>query len=185
MQDEEFDVVERILAGERDAYAILVRQYEARIRGYCLGVFRNAAQAEDAAQEVFIKAYKGLGGFQGKASFSTWLYRIAVNHCRDLLRKEGRNRMESWEALKEQDGEALEARMAVLPEAHREDERTEQVREALKRLPEQYKAILILREIEGLSYQELTQVLNCSMDAVKARLRRAREELQMQLKERV
>lgn len=182
--EEDLDALERIRAGQTDAYAVLVRKYETRIRGYCRGVLGNAAEADDAAQEVFIKAYRGLGNFQGKASFSTWLYRIAVNHCRDLLRSAQRNRTESWEALREEEGESLEARTAVLPEPRR-NERWLQVQEALNRLPEQYKTVLILREVQGLSYRELADALGCSMDAVKARLRRARRELGARFKERV
>ena len=181
--EEDLEAIGRIRAGQIQAYAVLVRKYQTRIRGYCLGVLGNGADADDAAQEVFIKAYKGLGSFQGRARFSTWLYRIAVNHCWDLLRSAARNRVESWEALREQEGESLEARTVVLPEA-RLDDRAQQVQEVLDRLPEQYKTVLILREVQGLSYQELADALGCSMDAVKARLRRARRELEARFKER-
>ena len=109
MQDEELDVIERVRAGDKEAYALLVRKHQARIRSYCLWTLGNAAEADDAAQEVFIKAYRGLGGFRGRAGFSTWLHRIAVNHCRDLLRKRVRERTESWDALREEKGEAAEA----------------------------------------------------------------------------
>lgn len=173
MQDEDQQAIERIRAGDKEAYALLVRKHQARIRSYCLWTLGNAAEADDAAQEVFIKAYRGLGSFRGAAGFSTWLHRIAVNHCRDLLRKRGRERIESWDALREEQGEAAEALVArEEPVAQRR-----QLQEALDRLPEQYRTILILREVEGLSYEELAKFLNCSLDAVKARLRRARSEL--------
>ena len=172
MQDEDYQVVERIRAGDKEAYALLVRKHQARIRSFCLWTLGNSAEADDAAQEVFIKAYRGLGGFRGAAGFSTWLHRIAVNHCRDLLRKRGRERTESWDALREQQGEAAEKLVA------REEpvERRRQLQEVLDRLPEQVRTILILREAEGLSYEELAEFLGCSLDAVKARLRRARSE---------
>ena len=173
MQDEELDVIERVRAGDKEAYALLVRKHQARIRSYCLWTLGNAAEADDAAQEVFIKAYRGLGGFRGRAGFSTWLHRIAVNHCRDLLRKRVRERTESWDALREEKGEAAEA--LVVREEPAVPRR--QLQEALDRLPEQYRTILIMREAEGLSYEELAKFLNCSLDAVKARLRRARSEL--------
>ncbi len=173
MQDEDREVVDRIRAGETEAYALLVRKHQARIRGFCLWTLGNAAEADDAAQEVFIKAYRGLGAFRGTAGFSTWLHRIAVNHCRDLLRRRVRERTESWDALREREGEQAEARIAQDPPAAQR----RQLQEALAQLPEQYRTILILREAEGMSYQELAEFLGCSLDAVKARLRRARSEL--------
>ena len=181
--EEDLEAIEQIRGGQIQAYAFLVRKYQTRMRGYCLGVLRNAAEADDAAQEVFIKAYKGLSGFRGRASFSTWLYRVAVNHCRDLLRSAARNRTESLEMLREEEGESFEVRTAVLPEA-RPSDREQQIQETLDQLPEQYKAVLILREVQGLSYQELAEALGCSVDGVKARLRRARRELEMRFKER-
>ena len=180
--DEDLDVVERVRAGEIQAYAVLVRKYQGRVRGYCLGVLGNAADADDAAQEVFIKAYRGLAGFGGRSSFSTWLYRITVNHCRDLLRSPARGRSESLEALREEEGEAFEARLAVRPEGQ-PSEQEQKVREALAYLPEDYKAVLMLREAQGLSYQEVAESLGCSLDAVKARLRRARAALEERFRE--
>ena len=173
MEDEDQQVVQRVRAGDTEAYALLVRKHQARIRGYCIWTLGNAAEADDAAQEVFIKVYRGLGSFRGGAAFSTWIHRIAVNHCRDLLRKRSREKTESWDALREREGEAAEARVAQDPTAGQR----RQLQEALGRLPEQYKTVLILREAEGMSYQELAEFLGCSLDAVKARLRRARSEL--------
>ena len=180
MSPEDQETIHRIRAGETEAYADLVRRYQVRIRSYCLWVLRNATEAEDAAQEVFIKAYRSLGGFRGEASFSTWLHRIAVNHCRDLIRRAARERTESWDALREREGEAAEGRVrSVEPAAMRRD----QLRQALAQLPEQSREILILREVQGLSYQELAEFLRCSPDAVKARLRRARSQLEEKVPE--
>ncbi len=175
MQQEDADAVERVRAGDVEAYAFLVRKYQERIRGYCLWTLRNAADADDAAQEVFIKAYRSLGGFRGAAGFSTWIYRIAVNHCRDLLRKGARNKAESWDALREEQGEAAEALISQPEPPH---ERRRQMQEILAQLPEDYRTILLLREAEGLSYEELAEFLHCSLDAVKARLKRARAQLE-------
>ena len=175
MQQEDSDAVERVRAGDVEAYAVLVRKYQERIRGYCLWTLRNAAEADDAAQEVFIKAYRGLGSFRGAAGFSTWLYRIAVNHCRDVIRKAARNRTQSWDELREREGEAAEA-LISRPEPLLE--RRRQLREALALLPEDYRTILILREAEGLSYEELAEFLHCSLDAVKGKLKRARLRLE-------
>ena len=176
MQQDDSEVIERIRAGDIEAYAVLVRKHQARIRSYCLWTLRNAAEADDAAQEVFIKAYRGLGSFRGSAGFSTWIYRIAVNHCRDLVRKAAKERLnESLDALRERDGEAADA-LASTEDPMKD--RRRMIQEALDRLPEQYRTILILREAEGLSYDELAKFLGCSLDAVKARLKRARAQLE-------
>ena len=180
---EDRNVIERVLAGDTHAYAHLVQKYQARIRGYCLGVLKNQAEADDAAQEIFIKAYRALGSFQGNAAFMTWIYRIAVNHCRDLLRSESRRRTESWDELQEREGDSLEARITTFPEPSRMDDRRRLLREALDKLSEDQRTLLLLRESEGLSYQELAETLCCSLDAVKARLRRARRELESKLEE--
>ena len=180
--DEDLNAIEQVRAGKIQAYALLVRKYQGRIRGYCLGTLGNAAEADDAAQEVFIKAYRGLGGFRGRSSFSTWLYRITVNHCRDLLKSAGRGKTESLDALRDEEGEPFEARLAVAPAAQL-GEREGQVREALARLPETSREVLVLRAVQGLSYAEMMESLGCSLDAVKGRLRRAREELETKLRE--
>jgi len=177
------NVIERVLAGDTHAYADLVRKYQARIRSYCRGVLKNQADADDAAQEIFIKAYRGLDGFQGNAAFMTWIYRIAVNHCRDLLRSGSRHRTESWDELREKEGDSLEARIRGAPEPSVTDDRRRQAREALEKLSEDQRTLLLLRESEGLSYQEIAETLGCSLDAVKARLRRARRELESKLEE--
>lgn len=155
----------------------MVRAHQARILRLCASLLGDAAPAEDAAQEIFFKAYQALPSFRGRSAFSTWLYRIAANHCLDLLRKRRRERTESWEALIESSGEQLQQFLAapVDPKAALAD--AELVQRALAQLPPDYRLILTLREVEGLSYQELAAALRCSLDAVKARLRRARQEL--------
>lgn len=173
--EEDREVIERIRAGDAEAYAILVRKYQARIRSYCVWTLRNAAEADDAAQEVFIKAYRAIGSFRGASGFFTWLHRIAVNQCRDEMRKASRRQTESWDALREEKGEAADA-LAVTQDPMAGSRR--ELREALDRLSEQYRTILILREAEGLSYQEIAEFLGCTLDAVKARLQRARAQLE-------
>lgn len=125
------------------------------------------ALAEDAAQEAFIKAYHSLDRFKGDSSFSTWLYRIAANHCKDLLRKRARQKTEPLEAVVQEMGERLEEGR----------ENADLIERMLAAIPEDYRAVLILRETEGMSYQEIAQTLNISVDAVKARLKRARAEI--------
>lgn len=134
--------------------------------------------ADDAAQEIFVKAYQALGQFRGKSSFSTWLYRISVNHCADLLRKSARRKTESWEALLEKQGEKFES-LFTTGTGIDNSEHAELIAKFLLQLPEKSREILILREMHGLSYQELAEALTCSLDAVKARLKRARQEISL------
>ena len=136
----------------------------------------DASLADDAAQEVFVKAYLALDQFQMKASFSIWLYRIATNHCLDLLRKRNRQKTESWEALLEKEGPKIEALFSVPPERFSQ-EQSELLYRLLSYLPETLRTVLVLREIQDLSYDEIAVTLKCSLDAVKSRLKRARKEL--------
>lgn len=143
--------------------------------GLCMSLLRDAGEAEDAAQEIFIKTYQSLRSFQGNSKFSTWLYRIAANHCKDLLRKRIREKTESLEALVEKSNEESRSSWepSVDPRSAREaSQRTEQL---LSMLSPDERLILTLREAQGLNYQEIAETLHCSVDAVKARLRRARQ----------
>lgn len=173
MEDTDEALIARVNGGDQHAYAELVRRHHARVFGLCVSLVGPAA-AEDAAQEVFLKAYGRLSDFRGDSAFSTWLYRVASNHCLDLLRKEGRRRSESLEALTEREGARLERLFAAPDDAQRSAEEADLVRRVLAVLPEDYRVILTLREIEGLEYKELMEALDCSMDSVKAKLQRAR-----------
>jgi RNA polymerase sigma-70 factor (ECF subfamily) len=173
----DLDVIQKVLGGERNAYAELVRKYEARVRGLCRAMLGGAEPAEDAAQEIFIKCYQALSKFRQDSSFSTWLYRIAVNHCHDLQRKIARRKTESWEALVEKEGERIERLFAVSPERESGPEAPELLHRLLAHLSEKSRTVLILREVQGLSYQAMAETLKCSLDAIKARLKRARREL--------
>ena len=174
---EDTRTIHRVNAGEKDAFAVLLRKYAVRVRCYCTATLRDASLGEDAAQEIFLKAYQGLKTFHGDSAFSSWLYRIMVNHCRDLLRKAARRKSESWEALLEREGETAEARLTGPADAAERLEHAETLRRALAELPESYREILLLRESQGLNYEELASVLGCSLDAVKSRLKRARQEI--------
>ena len=176
--NDDLDVIRQVCAGARDAYAPRVRKYQARLLRLCTALLGEPTAAEDAAQEIFLKAYQALHTFQGHAQFSTWLYRIAANHCKDLLRSRARQRTESWEALVEERGEAFHELFATAEQPASIIADTELIHQLLSQLSPDYRLILTLREIEGLSYQELAETCSCSVDAVKARLRRARQELQ-------
>ncbi len=168
-------LIARVLAGDREAYAGLVRTYQARVRRLCASMLKDATEAEDAAQDVFLKAYRALAEYQGTSSFYTWLYRIASNHCLGLLRSKARKPAESWDALVEAEGEK---NAGSAPDPRRAVEAADTVRALFEGLDPAYKLVLTLREMEGLSYDEIAVVMDCSLDSVKARLRRARLEIE-------
>ncbi len=163
-------------AGDGDAFAELVRRHAPRVRALCAATLGGPGEAEDAAQEAFLKAHRALGRFTGEASFATWLHRIAVNHCLDVLRAAGRRRSDSLEALLEADSAAL-GRALSEPSSAQALEDRDTVERLLSRLPPEQRLALTLRELEGLTYEEIAAAMTCSLDSVKARIRRARAEL--------
>jgi len=179
---EDREIIVNILSGDRDAYTEIISRYKDRVYGYCLVILSDPGKAEDAAQEVFIKAYHALGKFRGEASFSTWLYRIAINHCKDVLRKAMRSKMESWEALLEKEGEKIEALFAAPQLSQGVAEQIELISKILSYLPEKSRTLLLLREVQGLSYEELAATMECSVDSVKSRLKRTRQEIEKKLR---
>lgn len=162
-------------SGDDAAFAELVRRHAPRVRALCAATL-GPAEAEDAAQETFLRAHRALGRFSGDASFGTWLHRIAVNHCLDVLRAAGRRRSESLDALLDSDASALGAVLSESSPARAIEDR-DTVRRLLARLNPEQRLALTLREMEGLSYEEIAKAMSCSLDSVKARLKRARAEL--------
>ncbi|OGR82429.1 MAG: hypothetical protein A3J74_08005 [Elusimicrobia bacterium RIFCSPHIGHO2_02_FULL_57_9] len=166
------------LGGERDSFAQLVRRHHANILWLCASLLGDRTLADDAAQEIFLKAYQSLGSFKGSSSFSSWLYRIASNHCLDLLRRKTREKTQSLDALLENNSLALERLIQAAPDAALSTENADLLERVLSSLAPEYRLILTLREISGLNYEELAQTLDCSLDAVKGRLKRARRQLE-------
>ncbi|MFA6600978.1 MAG: sigma-70 family RNA polymerase sigma factor [Candidatus Omnitrophota bacterium] len=175
---EDLDIIRHVLEGDRNAFALLVRKYQDKVRGYCTNVVGHREAAEDVSQEVFVKAFRALPSFQGRSAFSTWLYRIMANHCRDWLRKKGRQKQESWEALLEKEGDRIEALLSVAPEAAVSTENSELVAKILACLGEKHRSVIVLRELQGLSYEEMAEALETTVDGIKARLKRARREME-------
>ena len=169
-------LIERILDGQTEAYAELVRRHQDHIYGLCLSLTKNPTDAEDAAQEIFLKAYRRLKDFRFESSFGTWLYRVAYHHSLDLLKARIRRPAESLDALVEARGDFV----AESPDQKEDSLPAEQARQVLDALRPEDRLVLTLRELEGLSYDEMTRALNISLDAVKSRLRRARETLRTQ-----
>jgi RNA polymerase sigma-70 factor (ECF subfamily) len=173
--DDEKSLIARARAGDQDSFAGLVRLHEVNVRRLATGMLMDPVEAEDAAQEVFVKAWRSLPRFRGEAGFSTWLHRITVNHCRDRLRARARRRWLSWDGLIEAlGGEPAEA-AGPADAATREADARQGLEKVLAGLPSDYRAVLVLREVNGLSYTEIAETLDTTEDSVRARLRRARE----------
>jgi len=177
MDEKEF--IQRSQSGDGEAFGILVERYKGKVFSLVYGFARDRAAADDLAQEVFIKAFYSLPRFKAESGFGTWLYRIAVNHAKDFLRK---NRRRQNEVSIQDAGEPALAAPQPSPEENQLQEgRRNVVREALTRLPEKYRVILTLRDIDGLSYEDISGILKLSPGTVDSRLHRARRKLREKL----
>ena len=176
--DDDLNLIESFKQGDTSAFGEIVLRYQDKIYNLCRHMLGNAADAEDAAQDVFLKAYQALPKFQPEASFYTWLYRIATNTCIDYKKKP------IFESLFGDSGEGERlvhdrATDAPSPEKLYQSKQIDKaLQESLGKLSPKLRAIIILKEIEELSYEEIADALEISMGTVKSRIARAREELQ-------
>ncbi len=176
---EEKELIRRSQSGDGDAFGVLIERYKGKVFSLAYGFTRDRAAADDLAQEIFIKAYFSLPRFKARSEFGTWLYRIAVNHAKDHLRKiRSRSRDVSIEDIGEQ-------RLAPVDKSQEDVQTTEERRAlvlaALERLPDKYQIILTLRDIEGMSYEDISRILDLSPGTVDSRLHRARQKLRQRL----
>jgi len=165
--------------GDKDAFRRLVETYQDRLFGLVFSLAQNREQAEDLTQEIFVKAYFALSSFEGQSAFYTWLYRIASNHCLDHLRKRRPQQISIDRPMTDDSEmtfqETLEAPASDNPETSLEA--SSEAAALLEALDPEQKFILSLRELEGYSYEDLAELLNCPLNTVKSRLNRAREAL--------
>lgn len=185
MGDEE--VVRRVRDGERDAYRLLVDRYAPMVFGLVRRHCDEPAEVEDLAQEIFIRAYEGLPDFRGDASFSSWLYRIALNRCRDHAKSARVERESSIEAMEEASGRRPRSLSADVPTPEDDLERSERarrIRRALDELGPDYAVPFLLKYEQGLSYQEMAEMMDATAGALKVRVHRARTRLRSLLEER-
>ena len=179
---DEAELIAKAREGDRDSFSVLVQRYERRVVGVALAVVHNQDDALELAQETFVRAFQNLKNFESRSSFSTWLYRIAANLSIDFWRREGR-----YNVLR---GEDAENEMRRLPssegDSYRAASRTElggRLKEALEELTPEHRAVVLLREVEGLSYDEISDVLQCPRGTVMSRLHYARNKLRSILKD--
>ena len=179
-REQEAAIVRQVAAGDTNAFEKLVLEYEKNVYSIALRMTGNSEDAADMTQEAFIKAFNSLSGFRGDSKFSVWLYRIVSNVCLDFLRSRSRRPTVSL-SFEDDDGEDTELDIAdetQSPEILLERSLTrESVRRGLDSLPPDYRQILLLREIQGLSYEEISQALSLEVGTVKSRIFRARKRL--------
>ncbi len=177
------DLIKRCQNGDVEAFEQLIEGYEKKIINYCWRMLGNPLDAEDAAQEVFVKVFRFIGSFTGQSSFSTWLYRIASNVCLDLLRKRKRRPAETV-SLNQCNAEGDEFALPIEDtsptpyESAQMNEAQRVLTAALEQLGEEQRRVIVLRDIEGLSYDEIAQIINVAPGTVKSRINRARKALQ-------
>ena len=187
--DSDLLLVERTVAGDQKAFELLVIKYERRIQRLIARMVRDVDLVEDIAQETFIRAYRALPKFRGDAQFYTWLYRIAVNTAKTTLMDFKRDPTVSESALRSSDDEDETYRSETEPISHETPDTvlaakqiSAVVNAAMEALPEDLRQAVTLREIEGLSYEEISEVMNCPIGTVRSRIFRAREAISARVK---
>lgn len=186
--DADAALVERAVAGDHKAFELLVIKYQRRIQRLIGRMVRDVDLVEDIAQETFIRAYRALAQFRGEAQFYTWLYRIAVNTAKKALMDLKRNPTVSENFFKSGDDDETSFIENELTSAETPDavlaskEIAEMVNAAMEALPEELRQAITLREIEGLSYEEISDVMDCPIGTVRSRIFRAREAISEKIK---
>jgi len=161
--DNEKEIIKNVIKGRTDDFAALILAHQGKVFSICLSLLRSPTEAEDAAQEVFVRAYRNLSKFRFEASFSTWLYRIAYNLCADMLKDNaGKKQVAIMRDIEEPVPDGVNAEDRLL------------IGQTLAGLPADYRAILVMREGTGMSYAEIASATDISIEAVRCRLRRAR-----------
>jgi RNA polymerase sigma-70 factor, ECF subfamily len=183
--DTDQQLVQRVQAGDKSAFNLLVLKYQHRVLKLVGRFVSDAAEAEDVAQDAFLKAYRALASFRGESAFYTWLYRIAINTAKNALVANRRRPVDF--NLDLQDPEQYERQARLKDEDTPEgvlltDEIREVVERAMEQLPEDLRRAIVLRELEGMSYEEIAEAMDCPVGTVRSRIFRAREAIDKKLK---
>ena len=172
------DLIAKCIAGEIEVYQVLVDRYSSRIVNVAYMMIGDRHEAEDVAQDAFVRAYKALPKFQHKAKFSSWLYQIALNLCKDFLKSKAR----SIKKMDDEKLQALEKRMeGSVSQVLLEAELSEGIRDVIYGLPELYREVFVLRHLQGVDYDDVAEITNVPADTVRVRAYRARELLRSSL----
>lgn len=191
MAPSDWELVQRSRAGDRDAFRALVERYQRKVAALALGMLRNPDDAMDVVQDTFTKAFQNLDRFKGDAAFYTWVYRIAVNLCIDVQRREAKMPTAPLEVpagVEEPRDSELAAGQTHGSDPGdpfrraRDAEIARGIREAVAELTPEHRTVILLREVEGLSYEEISRVLDCPKGTVMSRLHYARKQLQARLR---
>lgn len=179
------ELVARAQAGDQAAFGVLVRKYQHKILKLISRYVHDPSEVQDVAQEAFIKAYRGLRNFRGDSALYTWLYRIAINTAKNYLVAQGRRAATS--DIEVEDAEHFDGPSALKeygsPERHLLSEEIERtVFRAIEELPSDLRTAITLRELEGMSYEEIAQVMECPIGTVRSRIFRAREAIDKRLR---
>ncbi|MCM2678816.1 RNA polymerase sigma factor RpoE [Echinimonas agarilytica] len=177
-------LVERVQQGDKRAFDLLVTKYQHKVHSLIARYIKNPNEVQDVAQEAFIKAYRALGSFRGESAFYTWLYRIAVNSAKNYLVSQGRRPpaadVDAQDAEFYEGGEVLHEVASPEREAL-SDEIRKVVFDTIDGLPEDLRTAITLRELEGMSYEEISGVMDCPVGTVRSRIFRARETIEKRL----
>lgn len=178
-KDEDLLIVQRVQAGDKSAFNLLVSKYHRRVGRLLTRMVRNQEDIEDIVQETFIKAYRAIGNFRGESAFYTWLYRIAINTAKNLLITQSKKPTALKEAY-DGDSETFEDNAALsnidTPESLFQTKQIGQaVNDAMSELTEELRSAIVMREIDGLSYEAIAEAMNCPIGTVRSRIFRARE----------
>jgi RNA polymerase sigma-70 factor, ECF subfamily len=178
------DLVLRVQRGDKSAYDLLVIKYQHKIVQLVNRYVKDPAEAQDVAQEAFIKAYRALGKFRGDSAFYTWLYRIAINTAKNYLvarsRRNSDYEIDIQDAEQFQNAPELKA-MDTPDQLLMNEEIIEVIKSAIDKLPEEMKIAITLREFEGMSYEEIAEAMECPVGTVRSRIFRAREAIDKKL----
>ena len=185
-RDVDAELVARVQAGDKQAFDLLVIKYQRKIMRLVSRMIRDPAEIEDVAQEAFIKAYRALPQFRGESAFYTWLYRIAINTARSWLAS-NKHVPSAPSAFENEEGETFNESDVLTDGSNPESEMAsrqiaETVNKAINDLPEELRNAIVMREIDGMSYEDIAQSMNCPIGTVRSRIFRAREAIATRLR---
>lgn len=186
MSDLEKLLVKKSQSGDVESFELLISSYDKRAYNIAYRVMGNEEDAKDMAQEALLRVYRSIKDFRGQSSFSTWLYRIVTNVCLDELRRRKNEKYVSMDSTIQTDSGELHMELCSdkeTPEsAFERVEQREAIKNAIRELNDEYRSVIVLRDIQGFSYEEISNILDCSLGTVKSRINRARTMLRDKLK---